>query len=142
MRNLFIHKFASLKKLAVIFVLLIYSSTTIGATVTLHYCMDEFVGWSLLHKNDGTCGKCGMEEKDKEGCCNDEQKHFKLKIDQQKSNAGHFINFIPIPIQVSPLVLNVNIHSYSKITDSYPSCHAPPGSEKKKLNIFNCVFLV
>jgi hypothetical protein len=49
-----------MKKTAVILLLLIYGSATMGATVHMHYCMNEFVSWSLLHSKDDICGRCGM----------------------------------------------------------------------------------
>ena len=130
-----------MKKTVVILLLLIYGTATMGATVHLHYCMDEFVGWSLFPNKDGTCGKCGMEEKDKEGCCKDEHRHLKLKVDQQKSNVPQFKTFITAPILFAPIV-DFDIHSYLNITENYPTCHAPPGMPKEGLHILHCVFLI
>ena len=73
--------------------MLIYGSATMGATVHLHYCMDELVGWSLWHSENEECGRCGMKE-DKTGCCKDEHKHFKLKADHQKAATAAFITNI------------------------------------------------
>lgn len=76
-----------MKKIAVILLLLVYSTTTFGATVHLHYCMDKLVGWSLWQSKDEACGKCGMKEK-KGGCCKDEHKHFQLKENQVNSETS------------------------------------------------------
>jgi hypothetical protein len=129
------------KKTVVILLLLIYGSATMGATVHLHYCMNEFVGWSLLHGKDDKCGKCGMSEKDKKGCCKDEHKHFKLKADHQKSNATQPIFFITTPALFIPVV-DFDIHSYSTVTETYPTSHAPPDINRKRLNILYGVFLI
>ena len=130
-----------MKKIAVIFLLLIYGTATMGATVHLHYCMDEFVGWSLFSGKDDTCGKCGMEEKDKEGCCKDEQKHLKLKVDQQKTNVVQFISFISAPVTFTA-VIDIDFQSYLSITENYPTCHAPPDIGQKRLHVFYGVFLI
>ena len=130
-----------LKKIAVILLILIYGSATMGATVHLHYCMNEFVGWSLFHSKNDTCGKCGMKEKDKGGCCKDEHLQYKLKVDQQKNSVGQCINLITTPTLSVP-VIDIDIHSYHNVTESYPSCHAPPAAQKERLNIFYCVFLI
>ena len=130
-----------MKKTAVILLLLIYGSATIGATVHLHYCMNEFVGWNLFHGKDDTCGKCGMSEKDKEGCCKDEHKHFKVKADHQKSNIAQLISFVATPALVAP-VIDFDIHSYSTITETYPTSHAPPDISRKRLHILYGVFLI
>jgi hypothetical protein len=131
------------KKTAVILLLLIYGSATMGATVHLHYCMNEFVGWSFFHGKDDKCGKCGMEEKDKDkgSCCKDEHKHFKLKADHQKSNASQLINFNATPVLIAP-VIDFYIHSYSPVTETYPTSHAPPDINRKRLHILYGVFLV
>ena len=133
--------FEKVKKTAVILLLLIYGSATMGATAHLHYCMDEFVGWSLFNSDDEKCGKCGMEEKDKEGCCKDEHKYFKLKDDQQKAHVAQMINpdsthalSVPVINISSPVSLNNTL--------AYPSCHAPPGIVKKRLHVLHCIFLI
>lgn len=130
-----------MKKAVVILLMLIYGTATMGATVHLHYCMDKFVGWSLLDGKDDKCGRCGMEEKDKGGCCKDEHKHFKLKLDQQKSNAPQQISFFTTPVLVAPVV-EVCIPSYTALSDNYTNSHAPPGIVRERLHILYSVFLI
>jgi hypothetical protein len=129
------------KKTVVTLLLLIYGFTTMGATIYLHYCMNELVGWSLLHDKNETCGKCGMEEKDKGGCCKDEHKHFKLKVDHQKSSVSQLVTFITTPVLITPAV-DFDIHSYSTVTETYPTTHAPPDIVRKRLHILHGVFLI
>lgn len=121
--------------------MLIYGSATMGATVHLHYCMEEFVGWSLFHGNDDTCGKCGMKESEKEGCCKDEHKHFKLKVDHQKSGANVMLAMALTPATINPLP-DFDFQPYIKITESYSHCHAPPDIGITKLHVLHCVFLI
>lgn len=130
-----------MKKIAVILLLIIYSSATVGATAHLHYCMDEFVGWSLFHGKDNKCGKCGMEEKGKDGCCKDEHKHFKLKTDHQKAYVAQLINLVTTPALIES-VIDFRLHSILNINESYPTCHAPPDIGNKKLHVLHCVFLI
>ncbi|MGZ8558342.1 MAG: HYC_CC_PP family protein [Chitinophagaceae bacterium] len=130
-----------MKKTAFILLLIIYGSATIGATAHLHYCMNDFVGWSLFHNKDKKCGKCGMVETDKEGCCKDEHKHFKLKVDHQKSNAALFINPVATPA-VSVPSIEFSFQSAINITDNHPTCHAPPDTHRDRLYILYCIFLV
>lgn len=131
-----------MKKAVVILLMLIYGSATMGATVHMHYCMNELVGWSLLHDENEACGKCGMEEKDKGGCCKDEHKHFKLKVAHPKSNLSQLITFFPTPYLVSSIV-DFDIHPYSAtITETYPTSHAPPGINRSRLHILYRVFLI
>jgi len=103
--------------------------------------MNEFVGWSLFQGKDDKCGKCGMAEKDKEGCCNDEHQHFKLKVDHQKSNVAAAISFIIAPASVRP-VFDVDFHSYLNLTESISNCHAPPDLSRVRLHVLHSVFLI
>ena len=129
-----------MKKIVIILVLCVYSATTIGATIHLHYCMDKFVGWTLWHdEKDNECGKCGMKEK-KGGCCKDEHKHIQLKTDHQKSSVEDYLHQITAPAIITPLVTFV----FGPVGLSYyiPAPNAPPHIPKDPLYILNCVFLV
>ncbi len=130
-----------MKKAVVLLLMLIYGSATLGATVHLHYCMNEFVGWSLLHGGDDTCGKCGMEEKDQEGCCKDEHKLFKLKTDHQKAGVSVFLSMVVAPAITTP-VPDFNFQQFFKITERYSTCHAPPNIGDIKLHVLHCIFLI
>lgn len=121
--------------------MLIYGSATMGATVHLHYCMNEFVGWSLNQNKDEKCGRCGMEEKDKEGCCKDEQQHFKLKTDHQKTAVAALLTNIAAPAITTP-VPDFNFQPFFQIAERYLHCHAPPDIGKIKLHVLHCVFLI
>jgi len=129
-----------MKKAVVILLMVIYSSATMGATVHLHYCMNEIVGWSLLHNEDGRCGKCGMEEKDKDGCCKDEQKQFKLKTDHSNALTALLIK-VTAPAIVTDFP-NFNFQPLPKITKKYSTCYAPPGIGNIRLHVLHCVFLI
>ena len=130
-----------MKKFFVFILAVLYLSTSVGATVHMHFCMNEFVGWNLFPSKDGKCGKCGMDEKDKEGCCKDEHKHFKLETDHQKTNGAQFINFIITP-DLSLPVLDITFPSSINITESDPACHAPPDIAKYRLHVLHCLFLI
>ena len=112
-----------------------------GATVHLHYCMDEFVGWSLIENNDGKCGKCGMTEKGKQGCCKDEQQHFKLKADHQKTIVEQSVNPVIAPALFAH-VINFIFQPALNSTENYPTSHAPPDIYKERLHVLHCIFLI
>jgi hypothetical protein len=130
-----------MKKFVVLILAFLYLSASVGATVHFHFCMNEFVGWSLSHDKDDKCGKCGMDEKDKDGCCKDEHKHFKLKTDHQKTNVAEFINLVIAPALAVPAV-DFTFHPSINSTESYPTCHAPPDIGKNKLHVLHCLFLI
>ena len=129
-----------MKKIVVILLLLIYGSATMGATIHMHYCMNEFVGWSLWHgEKEKECGKCGMKEK-KGGCCKDEHKQVKLKTEHQKSATAQYIQFLDVPALITPVA------DFSfKITPTslaFPVSNAPPKIPRERLYILHCVFLI
>lgn len=119
---------------------MVYGAASVGATVQFHYCMNKLVGSSIGHTTEKKkCSKCGMKEK-KGGCCKDEQKQVKLTADQEKaSNSIHFTApFIPTLLafyqynQVIALPISV----------AFPTSNAPPNSNKLRLHVRNCVFLI
>jgi hypothetical protein len=129
------------KKFLVILLLLIYSGSTFGATVHLHYCMNELVGWTLWHHGDKEkCGKCGMSGK-KSGCCKDEHKSFKVKTEHQKGDVAKLIQPVLTPVIAIPAFNYSDNISYRPVTISYPVSHAPP-LEGTPLFIQYCVFLI
>ena len=130
-----------MKKTVVILSMLIYGFATMGATVHIHYCMNELVGWSLLRDEDNKCGRCGMAEEDKDGCCKDERKHFKLKVDHQQANVSQLVTFSVIPALLVPII-DFDIHSYLNIAETDPTSHAPPDLDRKRLHILYGVFLI
>jgi hypothetical protein len=129
-----------LKKIVVISLLLIYGSATMGATIHMHYCMNQMVGWNLWHSEKEECGKCGMKE-DKTGCCKDEHKHFKLKADHHNAATESLITFNAAPVIVNPIP-DFNFKAFKKITESYSTCHAPPNINNIRLHVLHCVFLI
>ena len=111
-----------------------------GATIHMHYCMNEFVGWSLWHgEKEKECGTCGMKEK-KGGCCKDEHKQVKLKTEHQKSATAQYIQFLDVPALITPVA------DFSfKVTPTslaFPVSNAPPKIPRERLYILHCVFLI
>jgi hypothetical protein len=95
------------KKFAVILLLFVYATTTVGATVHIHYCMGKFVGWEFTQHENSKCGKCGMtESKTKKGCCKDETKQFKIDTDHQKASVDCNLNSIVSPALLSAFQIN------------------------------------
>ena len=134
--------FYNLKKLVTILLLIIYTTTSIGATVHLHFCMDKFVGWNLAHNENEKCGKCGMkEDATKKGCCKEEQKQLKIDSDQQLSSISSFIENLQSPgLLQSFYSYTFQINKFEKVTNSY--FHPPPALRIQNLNILYCTFLI
>ena len=71
------------KKLLVIFLLMVYTVAGNGTVLSIHFCMGDYSGISFEKGDSPTCGKCGM--KDKEGCCHDEVQVIKFDSPATKS---------------------------------------------------------
>lgn len=82
-----------------------------------------------------------MEEKDYEGCCKDEHKHFKLKADHQKTAVAAMLLNITAPALITPDI-DVYFQAFLQVIESYSSCHAPPDIARKRLQVLHCVFLI
>jgi hypothetical protein len=103
--------------------------------------MNELSGWSLESHDGEQCGKCGMKGTSKDGCCKDEQKHFKLSTDHQKADVGQLLNLLLAPVE--------NTHNnyfaaplYIKIAENFPITHAPPEPSTRRLHALYNVFLI
>ena len=70
----------------------LYLFSAAGANLHFHYCMGKLESWGLGHTETKKCGGCGLEKKAAEdnGCCKDEFKHIKLKVDQKANNVVVF----------------------------------------------------
>jgi hypothetical protein len=130
------------KKLVVIFFLVIYGFASIGATLHTHYCMGEYVGTTLLKNKSGKCGKCGMKESNKKnGCCKDEHKEYKLKTEQQKGNTSHFVKAISIALELHKYQ-DYKISTIQVVNSCFSNYHPPPDIHIQNLHVLYCTFLI
>jgi hypothetical protein len=87
--------------------------------------MGRLMSWDLSPKNDHKCGTCGMQKAGHKGCCNDEQKTFKVDKDQKVSESSfQLLSVSSNAIAVSPFELP-QLYSSNLFTDN-PTAHAPP----------------
>ena len=140
-----------MKKLLVTILAFVYLTSTIGATVHLHYCMDKLVGWGLgQEKSDkNTCQYCGMCKsptnkhcyKEIKGCCKDDQKQIKLENDQKLSETA--IKVAKISGELKSPVFPDHIYEHvSSIAEEYPVNHALPWQSGVPVFILNCVYRI
>lgn len=129
-----------MKKLAVILLLLLYGSVTIGATVHLHYCMNHIVSWSFWHSEDAKCSKCGMKEK-VGGCCKEEHKQIRIQSDQLNVSTKFILDNVSSPGLI-PLPVCFFIPRFEKINPGSISCNAPPPRPGISLCILHCVYRI
>jgi hypothetical protein len=141
-----------MKKFLATILAVIYLSTSMGATLHLHYCMDKLVAWSFGKEetNKKSCPYCGMAKatntdkhcgKEIKGCCKDEQKQLKIEKDQKVSETGFDFNK-PIFQSTIHSALEINtVYVLSPFLE-YPLTHAPPRTQNVSLFVLNCVFRI
>jgi hypothetical protein len=129
-----------MKKLLTSILALLYLSTSMGATVHLHYCMGKLASWGLIDHKSKNCTKCGMVKQDpasrwmtaKMGCCKDEHKQIKTENDQKLSLSEFFKYNI---LSQAPALNNRELHSIRafSIATTFPNTNAPPLLDKLPL---------
>ncbi len=130
-----------MKKFLVSILTIIYITTSIGATVQLHYCMSDLIGWELSAKQPSSCGTCGMIKKGHKGCCHNEQKIIKIEKDQKSVETS--FNFLKAP--VASIKTNFSVHpevDFFSLIEENPVSNAPPEKFKVPVYIYNCVFRI
>jgi hypothetical protein len=84
----------SLKKIILSILTVLYMTVSSGIAMEVHYCMGEKVGTDFYSDRDDKCGRCGMKEQSKGGCCHDDHQFVKLE-DSHKKAANDFSFAIP-----------------------------------------------
>ncbi len=111
-----------------------------GIAMEIHYCMGETAGIDFYKNSDDKCGRCGMKEQNKEGCCSDEHKF--LKLDDSHQKAINTYNF-----NVGEVAVDVHYPSYETLlppTEAVLSVnnHSPPEYLKPPARILHGVFRI
>jgi hypothetical protein len=117
-----------MKKLAAAILLLTYFMVSTGFVVSVHYCMDELDSIELGDATDSECNQCGMIIKDSNGCCKDEVKVMKMKVDQTIAKLVTTDFSLPLILNFSSLFLLtplVTDHEWQE-----PVAHGPPLNEQ------------
>jgi hypothetical protein len=122
-----------MKKVLATILAFVYLSSSMGATIHLHYCMGKLASWGLIDHESKNCTRCGMLKKipssqnlaAKMNCCRDEHKQIKTDQDQ-KSFPSEFLTFhqlVPaIDFQDSSIE---NMKAFS-VSIAHPNVNAPP----------------
>ena len=123
--------------------LVIYGSTSVGATIHMHYCMGKLADWGLERKDSKTCPKCGMDKSETKdnGCCKYKHTLLKSTIDQKVTeSAFQVIQLMAAALPVS--FIEIISHDFLSVTEENPISHAPPRSSRVAVYVRNCVFLI
>jgi len=140
-----------MKKVFATILAVLYLSTSMGATLHLHYCMGKLFSWSLNSREDKACEQCGMPKSGpgtdghgalaKGGCCKDTQTFIKLDKDQKAAESDH--PFVPFSFETLAVdYVNLPDRYVSSMVVDHPRSHAPPDPDKVPLFIRNCHFRI
>lgn len=121
---------------------LLYITTSMGATVHMHYCMGKMLDWSLGHNESTECGNCGMKKtKKNNSCCKDEQTYIKNHTDQKVGET-----FFQVPeitsIEIPHSSLEITFPCFITMKGQHANNNAPPLNNSTAIYIRNCVFLI
>jgi|SRR5450432_2901486 hypothetical protein len=129
-----------MKKVLATILAFVYLSTSMGATIHLHYCMGKLASWGLIDHESKNCAQCGMVKKTsssncmaaKMDCCRDEHKQIKTDKDQKLFPSEFFkYNNLTQALTLHELVMP-GIKAFSPAI-AYPNTNAPPLLDKLPL---------
>ena len=138
-----------MKKVLTTILAFVYLSTSMGATIHLHYCMGKLVSWGLINHDSRNCGICGMPKKAdnkhcisaKMGCCKDELKQVKTSDDQKIVSSAY--QFFKLFSPAAPIHLqSIPDFCVPSLAIAYPTSNAPPGTGKVAVFILNRNFRI
>jgi hypothetical protein len=122
-----------MKKVLATILAFVYLSSSMGATIHLHYCMGKLTSWGLINHENKNCEGCGMVKNTtaphskvaKMDCCRDEHKQIKTDKDQKlfPSEFFKYNNLSQAIVLNEPLTESIKAFS---ISIEYPNTNAPP----------------
>lgn len=138
-----------MKKFVTTILAFVYLSTSMGATVHLHYCMGKLFSWGLINQDKNNCGHCGMPKSStdghcmaiKGGCCNDTHTIVKLDKDQKITESAYKFFNLPFDTVLGNLTSLPDTYVDCYIA-GYPTTNAPPDLAKVPVFIRNCNFRI
>ncbi len=133
-----------MKKVFTIFLLVIYSFSSAGATVYQHFCMGRLIETavhSVFAKKDA-CIHCGMNTHLVDNnCCKEKPTQVKLKSAHQKTTVTEQIKLFPLP--AIDHLFDRTISDLPAIKNNCAGADMPPGrTESIPLFISNAVFRI
>jgi hypothetical protein len=122
-----------MKKFFVTILAFIYLSSSMGATIHLHYCMGKLASWGLIDHESKNCTQCGMLKQSasshskelKTECCRDEHKQIKTDKDQ-KLTPSEFLKYNSLSRDIAFNEPAVQSAGYFSVCTEYPNTNAPP----------------
>ena len=114
-----------MKKLVVLILAFLYLSTSVGATVHLHFCMDKLVDWGFANKGKTNCSSCGLQKKGDKGCCHDENRIIKVDKNHKAPTTSFVFLKLYFPLVNNTFLVNEHFFAFDSVTTNL-STNAPP----------------
>lgn len=111
-----------------------------GIAMEVHYCMGKLAGVEYFGEEKDKCGKCGMKEVGKNGCCHDEHKFVKLEDSHKQAFNAIDFKYTPLAILNPIPVFNwqqLLVATYTPVIN-----YSPPLYNKPSVCILNCTFRI
>ena len=111
-----------------------------GIAMEIHYCMGEKVGADLYGNTDDKCGRCGMQEQDKNGCCHDDHQFIKIEDGHKKA-----VNDLSFSVGEPAIIHEVPLTNWSlPLQNGGYRIHnnSPPGYIEPPARILHGVFRI
>ena len=138
----------SMKRAITSILAVLYLSTSMGATVHFHYCMNRLVGWGLADGESKFCESCGMEKKTvmdgcsvgMKDCCHDEHKQF--QSDRAQKPAQSWAGWNPAPAVAVLPYIGWNEPVVVSPSQAHPVGNGPPIDGKVPVFLRNSNFRI
>jgi len=100
--------------------------------------MNKYHSWELGAADDDNCDKCGMNTQKSKGCCRDELKVVKLKLD--KVAVKDIVYQFSLPSLPTTFFVSYILPDIQTIAVQECRINGPPLVSKQDTYLNNCVF--
>jgi hypothetical protein len=138
-----------MKKCIAAILAVLYLSTSMGATVHLHYCMGKLAAWTLQEPSGKDGSMCGMTKMPasngcsltKKDCCRDEYHQIRTGKDQKPGSfAFEIIRLAAVSAELpDPAVI---VPYISSVALTLPAVNGPPIDTGVPVFLRNCNFRI
>ena len=137
-----------MKKVIVFILSVLYLSTSMGATVHMHYCMGRLVGWDLGNGESKDCISCGMAKDapmpgcsvGMKNCCHDE--HMHIQSDRGQKPAQTWVEWGLTPALATFFFSEWNMSIVVAPAVAHPVANGPPSAYRIPIFLRNCNFRI
>jgi hypothetical protein len=110
----------------------LYLSTSMGASIHLHYCMGKLISWGLINHESRNCDYCGMPKNtadwtsfsSSKHCCKDVHQEIKAGSDQKLIRVE--FQFVKKTAKATLSFAAFHSSSFTSGLLTIPTTHVPP----------------